>query len=359
MIDWAERGRFPDWLLRWGIRRQIASHMRPDAGFDGERARRATASFIDERKRDPIALVPELANEQHYEVPADLFELMLGPRLKYSSCLWPVEVGDLAAAEEAMLKLTCERAGLADGQRVLDLGCGWGSFTLYAAECFPESQFVAVSNSATQRGFIERRAEQRGLTNIEVITSDVNDLAFDTRFDRVVSVEMFEHVRNHERLLERIAGWLVPTGKLFVHLFCTDGIPLTYECDGDGQNDWMARHFFSGGMMPSDDLLLYYQRDVCVEDHWIVDGRHYSRTLEAWLQRLDARREEALAILGAGEDRERAWRRFNRWRMFLISCSELFAFDHGQRWHVGHYLFAPRPASITRSPEPTPLQTAN
>jgi cyclopropane-fatty-acyl-phospholipid synthase len=256
---------------------------------------------------------------------------VLGPRRKYSAGLF--EPGDdLAAAEERMLALSCARAGIEDAMRVLDLGCGWGSLTLWLAERYPRARILAVSNSKAQREYVLGECARRGLDGVEVVTADVNRFEPAGRFDRVVSVEMFEHARNWERLLGRVARWLEPDGRLFLHVFCHRSTPYFFEAEG--ASDWMARHFFSGGMMPSADLLAGLERDLRVEEGWRVSGLHYARTAEAWLANLDAARERVLPILGS----ERA---FGRWRLFFLACRELFAFRGGAEWHVLHARLAP------------------
>jgi cyclopropane-fatty-acyl-phospholipid synthase len=345
LVAAAESGRVPDPLLRFGIRRLVAERRRELLAPGFEAALASKRAFLEETARGPIAVATARANEQHYEVPPAFFEQVLGPRLKYSCALWDAGVASLAAAEERMLAVTCERAGLADGMTVLDLGCGWGSLTLWIAERLPGCRVLGVSNSKPQREHILRRAAERGLANVEVTTADVNAFEPERRFDRVVSVEMFEHVRNHELLLARIAGWLAPGGRLFVHHFCHREAAYPYETEGAG--NWMGRHFFTGGMMPSADLLLRRQRELEVEAQWRVSGRHYERTSNAWLENLDARGDAVLETLAGayGADAARLWRQ--RWRMFFLACAELFGFAGGEEWFVTHVRMAPRDGSAS------------
>jgi cyclopropane-fatty-acyl-phospholipid synthase len=336
-MAWAERGRIPDPLIRAGIRRLCEQRLKEIHAADAERSSEVAEEFIRGLREAPLALVPELANEQHYEVPAAFFQQVLGPHLKYSSAWWPDGVNDLAAAEALALAITVDRAQLADGQRVLELGCGWGSLTLWMARHFPASRIVAVSNSASQRGHILARARSQGLDNVEVITADINGFRPDGRFDRIVSVEMFEHVRNWPAMFARVHDWLAPEGLFFMHVFCHRSTPYAFV--DSGNSDWMSRHFFSGGMMPSDDLAPRFQQHLKLRKQWRWDGRHYEKTANAWLANLDARRETLLPVLAAtyGEAQAALW--LQRWRMFFMACAELFGYRRGQEWWVAHYLF--------------------
>jgi len=330
-IELAESGILPDSMIRIGIRRMLARRLEEEAAAAAERARWRAGLAAG-----PVTIHADAANAQHYELPTAFFERVLGPRLKYSACLWPEGVTTLADAEEAMLALTAERAAIEDGQRILELGCGWGSLALFLAERFPTARITALSNSRTQRAFIEARARERGIANLEVVTADI--AAFDTaeRFDRIVSVEMFEHVRNHRELFRRIGRWLVPGGALFVHVFAHR--IFAYPFEDEGPATWMARHFFTGGLMPSLDLLPEAARGLLeLEVRWTVDGTHYQKTLEAWLAAQDAARAELLPLFAAtyGEKDARLW--FQRWRIFFMACAELFGFREGSEWLVAHY----------------------
>jgi cyclopropane-fatty-acyl-phospholipid synthase len=332
-----ERGLVPDLLVRWGIRRLNAQRLREVQRDAPESALRA---FVETAQTGPVATVPHKANEQHYELPPAFFERVLGRHLKYSGCLFAHGATSLDEAEADMLDLTTQRAQIADGMSVLELGCGWGSLTLFLAQRFPGSQVTGVSNSRPQRDFIMNRAASLGLTNVRIITADMNDFGPDQRYDRVVSVEMFEHMRNHAELLRRIAGWLAPDGKLFVHVFAHRDYAYTFETEGD--DNWMGRYFFTGGIMPSHDLLPCFQQHVALESSWRIDGSHYARTAEAWLANLDHHRTEILPILAETYGIAESSRWLVRWRLFFLACAELFAHGGGTEWGVSHYLFQRR-----------------
>mgnify|MGYP001815600652 FL=1 len=335
-VDWTESGLLPDSVIRAGIRRLLDRKLKEIHATDVEKAAIIKNRFVQMMGESPIALVPHLANEQHYEVPAAFYSEVLGKNRKYSCCYWPTGITDLDSAEEAALQVTVERAGIEDGMNILDLGCGWGSLSLWIAEHFPQASVTSVSNSRSQRDYIVRAAENRGIENIEVHVCDMNDYAASGTYDRVVSVEMFEHMRNYPELFRRISGWLKPDGRFFMHIFCHRTTP--YEYVDRGPSDWMSRHFFSGGIMPSADLPMRIGGDLCVERHWQWNGDHYARTLRAWLDKMDVRKGAVMPILEDtyGKDQADRWRM--RWRIFFMACEELFACNGGREWYVSHYL---------------------
>jgi len=331
-IDWMERGWLPDPLIRFGIRRLLKERL---AALErgGDREQQGVLSAL---QQSPVAVHTEAANEQHYELPPAFFQRVLGPHQKYSSCYWPVGVETLGLAEEAMLRLSCEHAALVDGLDILELGCGWGSLTLWMAEQYPRSLILTMSNSRPQREWIEAECRRRGLPNVEVLTSDINTFDPARMFDRIVSVEMFEHVRNYPMLFQRLHAWLRPGGKLFVHVFSHQRFAYLFETEDE--DDWMGRYFFTGGTMPSHDLLPRLAEGFELEDAWRIGGRHYQRTLEAWLALQDRRRHEIMPIF-TETYRAEAKRWFQRWRVFFMACSELFGYRNGDEWGTSHYRF--------------------
>ncbi len=340
LIEFAERGQLPDAVIRLGMRRLCAQRLRDERAENVEETHDRLRAGLRSLRASAVAIETAAANEQHYELPPRFFELCLGPRLKYSSCLFPRGDETLAQGENAMLSLYGERAELADGQQILELGCGWGSLTLWMAERFPHSTITAVSNSSPQREFIEARCRALGLANVHVITEDINRLELPSaKFDRCVSIEMFEHMRNYESLLAKVATWLAPEAKLFVHIFCHRTVQYPFEVEGE--DNWMGRYFFTGGQMPSFSTLLNFQACFVVEDNWQVSGRHYQRSAELWLRNQDAARAEVLDVLReAYGDAAPIWNQ--RWRMFWMACAELFGYAGGNEWIVGHYRFVKR-----------------
>lgn len=336
-ISWTESGLVPDSVIRTGIRRLLERKREEIRAGDIEYAAHITNDFADMMRSSPIALVPELANDQHYEVPAEFFSEVLGEHRKYSCCYWTDDDETLADAESSSLRISCERADLHDGQAVLDLGCGWGSLSLWIAAHYPNSRVTSVSNSSSQREYILGEAENRGLSNIDVICADMNDFETEDRFDRVVSVEMFEHMRNYHELFRRIDTWLNPGGRFFMHIFTHRTTP--YEYIDKGPSDWMSRHFFSGGIMPSVDLPMRFNDHLVLEKRWSWSGVQYARTLRAWLDQMDARRETVMPILAATYGQDQASRWWMRWRMFFMACEELFRWGDGDEWFVSHYRF--------------------
>lgn len=335
-ISLAEYGLLPDAIVRKGIRNLCHKRISQCVPHGDQAKRAARSSFASQMREGPIAPLPEAANEQHYEVPDAFFGYALGHRRKYSGCYWPDGCSSLDDAEDASLRMTCERAELQDGMSILELGCGWGSLTLWMAEHYPNSRITAVSNSNSQRDYIESQASEQNLTNITVITKDMNDFETSVRFDRIVSVEMFEHMRNYELLLSRISSWLKPTGKLFVHIFAHKD--SAYEFQTQGADNWMGRYFFTGGMMPAQQIFNEFEEHMRVTKQWVWDGTNYQKTSEAWLQCLDLNKDRVISLFHESMPRSEARRMYYRWRIFFLACAETFGYAHGNEWIIAHYL---------------------
>ncbi|MBE7439284.1 MAG: class I SAM-dependent methyltransferase [Spirochaetales bacterium] len=331
-----DRGILPDPLLRAVVRGRCRDMLKEYNRFSAEELQEQFNALIANLDNSPVAIETRKANEQHYELPPDFFEIVLGPHLKYSSCYWDETTADLKSAEERMLALTCQRADLGNGQAILELGCGWGSLSLFMAARFPGSTITAVSYSAPQREFILARARARGIANLRVLTMDMNNLQLDQKFDRIVSVEMFEHLRNYRLFFQKLAGMLTGQGKLFIHIFAHHSRPFLY--DDSLEDNWMARYFFTGGTMPSASLFFYLADGFRIAGHWQVQGTHYEKTLNAWLACMDRNKAQLMPVLkSVYGDQAFAW--WHRWRLFFLSCAEFFGYAGGNEWLVQHYLF--------------------
>jgi cyclopropane-fatty-acyl-phospholipid synthase len=331
-------GRAPDALLRRVIRRRLREQLQQLEAADD--AASILCKHAAELAASPLAIHQDAANRQHYELPTDFFKEFLGPRLKYSCCYWPSDVDNLAAAEEAMLTLTCERAGLEDGMEVLDLGCGWGSLSLFIAERYPSCRVTAMSNSRHQIDHVGTACDDANINTVSAVAADIASFEPGHRFDRIISVEMLEHVRNYQSLFARMRRWLAPEGRVFVHVFSHARFPYTFSAEDP--RDWMGSRFFSGGQMPAHDLFLQFEDDLVTEQRWWLSGGHYARTLEEWLRRYDDHAEAIRPILARtyGEEAASDWG--VDWRLFFLVCAETWAYGGGQEWGVSHYMLAPR-----------------
>jgi cyclopropane-fatty-acyl-phospholipid synthase len=348
MLDFLlEKNVLPDAVIRFGIRRLLAQRLRAETAPTPAEQHRRLDTFAADLRTQPIAINTQDSKAQHYEVPTAFYQRVLGPRLKYSCCWFERGDESLAAGEEAMLWLCAERARFSDGQEILELGCGWGSLSLWLAERYPHSRITAVSHSRTQKEFIDAEARKRGFANLTIVTCDMNDFAIAAaRFDRVVSIEMFEHMKNWPRLLANVARWLKPGGLFFLHIFTH--ARFAYHFVVRDQTDWMSRHFFTGGMMPSDELVTRFQDDLTLREHWRVNGRHYRRTAELWLENMDRNRRELGPLLAATYGADQATKWWVYWRVFFMSCAELFGHRGGEEWLVSHYLMQ-KPATADRT----------
>ncbi len=330
MIDTAERVPLPDVIIRAAIHRLCSrTAVRLASG-----SKESDAAFAREMEHRAIAEHADAANSQHYEVPAAFFAHVLGPNRKYSSCFYKEAASTLREAEEEALRQTEEHADLADGQSILELGCGWGSLSLFMARQFPRSDVVAVSNSSSQRQYIESEAARRGLTNLRVVTADMNAFDPGEQFDRIVSVEMFEHMMNWRQLLTRLRSWLKPDGRFFMHIFTHRA--GTYLFDRADREDWIAQHFFTGGVMPSHHLIRQYADLFAIEKEWRWSGTHYQRTALDWLANFDAHTDAIEAVLRPVYGRDTPLR-MRRWRWFFLATAGLFGYADGDEWGVSHY----------------------
>lgn len=343
------KGIIPDFLLRRAVRRIINKRIKSQNKLDIEARFEYLKQFISELKSQPIAVETESANEQHYELPPEFFEKILGRNLKYSCCFWEDElsykklvkqndlIDRLDRAEDKMLQLSAERAEIKNGQNILELGCGWGSFSFYLARKYEDSRIIAVSNSRDQINYINKLAARNKIDNLRAVKADINNFDTDAKFDRVVSIEMFEHMKNYQKLLAKISKFLNEDARLFVHIFSHKFYPYNYQ--DSKKTDWMARYFFTGGTMPSQDLLHYFNDHLTIENQWAVSGEHYQKTLESWLKIMDQKKDELYPILESTYGAENAEKWWNYWRLFFISSAEFFGCSDGNEWFISQYLF--------------------
>ena len=334
-----EKNLIPDILIRYGIRSLLQKKLDEETRLLKQLGAAQKLTLVNFLKASPIAVNTKEANQQHYEVPTEFFKRGMGRHMKYSSGLWE-KTTDFDQSEEDMLILTAQRAQLQDGQAVLELGCGWGSLSLFMAARFPNSQITGVSNSATQKKYIETEARKRRLNNLRIITADMNDFTINDTFDRIVSVEMFEHMRNYQKLLSKVSSFLKEDGKLFVHIFTHKDFAYLYK--EQDESDWIARYFFTGGIMPSDDLFAHFDDHLIIEQQWRVSGVNYQKTSEAWLANMDRHKKEIMPIIKDTYGDKEATKWWVYWRVFFMSCAELWGYQQGQQWMVSHYIFKKR-----------------
>ena len=331
LLSLAESGFIPDVLIK--IAARYISNRRLNEQSDDDNKDK----IISVLSRGAVAEKTYDANEQHYEVPPEFFNYVLGTNLKYSCSLFD-EVDSLDDAEESMLKLYIDRADIKDGHEVLDLGCGWGSFSLYVAERYPDINITSVSNSSDQIAYIKNEAHKKGLLNIKAFKMDVNNLKLNKQFDRIVSIEMFEHLRNYKLILNSLHHALKLDGKLFIHIFCHKKLTYLYEMKNN--LDWMTKYFFQGGIMPSKDIFQYFEGELEIINQWDINGNHYSKTCKAWLNNHYKNKKKILDVFKIHYDYPKIW--FNRWRIFFLTCEAFFALNDGKEYFVAHYLFKKR-----------------
>ena len=333
LIQAVEKGLVPHFILKMGIRNLLKKRLAEIQ----ENSHFHKQGIIEKLDKIPMAIETDIANQQHYELPTKFFTYVLGKNLKYSCSFYSKTVKSLDEAEDNMLNLYCERTQLKDGMHILELGCGWGSLTLFMARKFPKAHITAISNSKSQCQFIENKMKAQSLNNVKVITTDINDFHIQEQFDRVISIEMFEHVRNYKSLFKNIKKWLKDDGKLFVHIFCHKEATYFFETKGD--DNWMGKYFFTGGIMPSFDLFEKVQNDLKLIEKWKINGVHYQKTSQAWFFKMAENKEQIMEVMKQTYGKSEAYRWFNRWKIFFASCAELFGYDNGHEWFVGHYLF--------------------
>lgn len=335
-----ENGLVPDAVIRYGIRNLLKQRIK--AMNEEESKGPVLKRHAQLLRESPLAIMTKQANEQHYEVPTEFYDLCLGQHKKYSSCYWEDAMSELAQAEQKALDISIERAEIIDGMRILELGCGWGSLSLELARRFPKSLVTVVSNSTTQKQYIDEQAKQRGFHNLTVLTRDLGkEESYNfgqEKFDRVMSIEMMEHIRNYEKFFSLISAQMKPDAKMFVHIFTHKSTPYFFETEG--ADNWMGKYFFSGGQMPARDLFDQFNQHLTVEKKWDWNGTHYQKTLEAWLDKMDKNEDRVFHLFEQtyGKDQAKIW--VNRWRVFYMACAELFGFNNGQEWSVTHYLFS-------------------
>lgn len=332
-----EKNLLPDFLIRYYIRKLCADRLKQENKGDPNAQKEHFNNLLQQLSSGPIAVETKKANEQHYELPTSFFQLVLGKNLKYSSCLYDQNTKDLNEAEDKMLSLYCERAEIKDGHKILELGCGWGSLSLFMAKKFPNSPITVISNSKTQKTFIDTQAAERGIKNLTVITANINDFNINETFDRIVSIEMFEHMRNYKALFQKVAGFMKADAKMFVHIFCHKEYSYLFEVIDE--TDWMAKYFFSGGIMPGKNLFHQFSEHLKITKQWDVNGTNYEKTSLAWLQNMDRHKNKIMPILETTYGKADAVKWWVYWRVFFMSCEELFGFNNGKEWLVEHYLF--------------------
>ena len=328
------RGLIPDWILRRGVRSQGKERLNMMNKVD---SRKEYSKFINEASTGNIAVNTDDANNQHYEVDSEFFKYCLGKNLKYSCCFWDDSTLDLDSAEDNMLEIYSKRAEIKDGMNILDIGCGWGSLSLFLAQKYPKSEITGVSNSSSQKIFIDSEASKRNISNLKIITRDINDFRTEEKYDRIISIEMFEHTKNTKKLMNLINDWLNPNGLFFMHVFAHKENP--YYFDRDQKNAWMAKYFFTGGMMPNHNLFKDLKSNLEYQKSWMLSGEHYEKTSNAWLDKMDQNKKEILSLFERSNSSSIAKRKFHFWRLFYIACAEIFGYDNGNEWVVSHHLF--------------------